>query len=811
MGVVKKLPHFLYNYAMNMDVLYAVTIVSLLPGLLTLIFVLLNEKTSFNKLNEKVKQIIYGVVFGIIAVIGTEYGIPFNGAQVNARDAAVLTGGLLFGAPAGIIAGLIGGIERYFSNVGDYTRIACTVSTIIAGIYSAGLRKYMFDDKRPSWSLAFVTGMVIEVFHMTMVFLTNMSDVQHAMDIVKTCSIIMVPANSLSVMFAAIIYSFVSKNKIHSKGSLSVAQNIQRWLLVSVSLAFIVTTLFSYNMQTSISDEQVKSQLLLAIKDIANDIEDASDNNLLKLTYEINNEINKNKNLNEIKDNYGVAEISVIDSKGIIIKCTNSEYIDFDMSEGEQSKEFLCLLSDTNEYVQKYGPITIDKNVYRKYAGVKNGDGFIQVGYGAEEFQKDIANQVKLAANNKHVGETGYVIIADKDLNIVSATNGHYHEKIVDYGFDPDQAANEIFTAKVDGEECYCTYTEAEGYYLISVIPSDDAYRARNVALWVNTFMETLVFALMFGLIYILIKKIIVEKLNEVNNSLDKITDGDLNEVVNVNSNFEFISLSKNINQTVDRLKQYIAEANARIDSELEYAKNIQESALPHVFPESRRYEIYALMDAAKEVGGDFYDVIRTSRNTVSFLIADVSGKGIPGAMFMMRAKSELHSLTETGIQMNDVFTFGNDSLCQGNETGMFVTAWEGSLDLQTGLVKYANAGHNPPVLMHTDGTCEFIRGKAGFVLAGMEGIKYKMQELQMKENEILFLYTDGVVEATNANKELFGEERLIKCLNNMDRTVDMEYLCCEVIGEIGRFVGDNEQFDDITMLAIKYKGSNEA
>ena len=311
----------------------------------------------------------------------------------------------------------------------------------------------------------------------------------------------------------------------------------------------------------------------------------------------------------------------------------------------------------------------------------------------------------------------------------------------------------------------------------------------------------------MFAMIYALIKVVIVRNVRKINNSLTKITNGDLDQKVNMKDVEEFISLSGYINTTVDTLKTYINEAKHKIEAELENAKNIQNSALNHNFPLSERFEIFALMEPAKEVGGDFYDFFRTGKDKLNFLVADVSGKGIPGAMFMMRAKSELHSLAETGIEVNDVFTYGNASLCENNDAGMFVTAWQGVVDLNTGHITYANAGHNPPVIIRTDGTVEYIRGKAGFVLAGMDGVKYKPQELQMEPGDIIFLYTDGVVEATNLEHELYGEDRLVKCLEEADKAYGMEYLCCEVIGDVGRFVGDAEQFDDITMMALMYKG----
>ena len=795
-----------------MNAYTGLVIAGLLPVIMTIIFVLLNKSKYFRMIPEAVKQIIYGVFFGIIAVIGTENGIPYEGAAINVRDAAVLAAGLVFGGPAGIIAGLIGGIERYYAvywGVGAFTQIACSVSTALAGFYAAALRRFMFDEQKPSNSLALVIGLVMETFHLAMVFLTNMQDTERAMTVVKTCSILMIPANAISTMLSVAAARIVGKEPKVKSNQKTISQIVQTGLLISVVAMFFVTTSFNYEMQTQITDEQIKSQLNQSIFDLAADVEDASANNLLEATRQIGQEIVGDYDLNALAEKHEVSEINVVDDKGIITASTNPDFVGFDFSSGEQSAEFLCLLNGKAEYVQPYGPISYDATQYRKYAGITTRYGFIQVGYDADEFQDDISSIVSSSAKNKHVGSTGYLIVADNNLKIVSAPDQHTHTNIADYGFDINAKADVLNTGTIDGEPVKFMYSSVEGYYIVSVLPEAEGYKVREVATYVNVFMEIMAFAVFFAMVYNLIKLVVVSNMNRVNRSLAKIADGDLASPVKVKGTSEFNQLSIDINQTVDKLKQYIAEANARIDAEIEYAKNIQQSALPHTFPNDDKYEIFALMEAAKGVGGDFYDFYKTTRHGVNFLIADVSGKGIPGAMFMMRSKTELHTLTETGIPVNDVFTYGNERLCEGNDAGMFVTAWEGNINLDTGEVHYANAGHNPPVIIRTDGTVEYIRGKAGFVLAGMEGVKYPLQEIQMNEGDIIFLYTDGVVEATNSEKELYGEDRLIECLKRADKTMGMDYLCCEVIGDVGMFVGEAEQFDDITMLALKYKGNN--
>ena len=327
----------------------------------------------------------------------------------------------------------------------------------------------------------------------------------------------------------------------------------------------------------------------------------------------------------------------------------------------------------------------------------------------------------------------------------------------------------------------------------------------RDASLYTSTFMQILIFATLFVFIYFLVKCVVINNLQKVNSSLEKITNGNLNVTVDVRSNAEFASLSDDINLTVKTLKQYITEAAARIDKELEYAKQIQLSVLPTNFPKNEDYGIFAQMIAAKEVGGDFYDFYKLNDTIVAFLVADVSGKGIPAAMFMMTAKTILKDLAESGMAVNDIFVKANEKLCENNESGMFVTVWMGMLDLATGNLKYANAGHNPPLVIHKNGEGEYLRTRAGFVLGGMEGVRYRINEMTLDPGDRIFLYTDGVTEATNAEEELYGEERLIAFMNQ-NRTVEAKKLLVALKADIDEFAGEAPHFDDITMLMLDYK-----
>lgn len=806
---------------------------ALLPVAASAFLYLLDKKTAFGKLNNKVKQVIFGVIFGLLAVVGTEWGIPLNGAQVNCRDAAVMTAGLLFGAPAGIIAGLIGGIERWFAvywGVGSFTRVACTVSTVIAGFYSAFLRKYMFENKKPGKMIACASGFVMETFHLTMVFITNMATPIEAMYAVKVSTVPMILSNSVSIFLSTLMIEIISKEKLHiHPEKLRISQTIQRWLLLTVVLAFLTTTMFVFNLQSEIAAAQIETSLELSLESTAQDILDMSDKNILDITRNVASDVIKSKikpddeyKLNDegqdeylvnLKNEYHVAEVSLINKDGIIFRSSGKEYVGFDMNSGEQSREFLCLLGDTKTFVQDFGHIVSDPSIERKYAGIKTEWGFVQVGYDAEMFETDIDSQVVNMTQNRHINKTGYIVIfnllEDGKADIVSRPRDFSSFEFSQNVGSFLNGENTTFKMVINEKPCYCRYTVAEGYYIFSVLPQEEALQMRNIAVYVNTFMEILVFAILFAIIYFLIKKVVVNKISDVNRSLAKITGGDLSETVDVRSSQEFVSLSDDINSTVTALKHYIDEASARIDKELEFARNIQRSVLPNVYPAfSGRsdFDIYALMDTAKEVGGDFYDFYFTHKHKLNFLIADVSGKGIPAAMFMMRAKTELKRFTEADISTGDVFTNSNAALCEGNDAGMFITAWQAGIELKTGVLEFANAGHNPPLIKKKDGKFEYLKSRAGFVLAGMDGMKYKAQNMVLEKGDILYLYTDGVTEATNADEELYGEERLLSAINSREFE-SMQELCEFIKEDVDKFVGEAPQFDDITMVAFKYNG----
>ena len=610
----------------------------------------------------------------------------------------------------------------------------------------------------------------------------------------------------------------MNQNEQIQKKKMNIATAFRKWLLMLVALAFLATTAFLWVSQTKLAEHNAVNILSLNIHDVNADIHDASDENLLNLAHQIADELNKTDGITDamlvqIAQRYDVTEINYIDREGIIRATTYSDFLNYDMAGGEQSAAFLVLLDGENEYVQSYGPVSYDALISRKYGGVAlDNGGFVQIGYDADRFQKDISKNVIGITRNRHVGKEGFLIIADENGVIVSDRNGSEGKHLDTTGILPDNAAlltGEQFKTKIYGQRSYCMYQEAEGYQIIAVMPQSEVLMSRNMAVLITVLMEILVFAALFRTTFILVRRLVVDNIHQINDSLSEITDGNLETVVDVCSHVEFEELSNDINATVNTLKKYIADEAARIDTELAFAKAIQHSALPSTFPpypKRKDFDIWAAMHTAKEVGGDFYDFYFITNHTLAFLIADVSGKGIPAAMFMMTAKALLKSYAEARMSVEEVFYNANNKLCEGNDAGMFVTAWMGILDTKTGEVTFANAGHNPPVVRHADGGFGYMKTRAGFVLAGMEDFPYTAQTLQLEPGDTIYLYTDGITEATDANNALYGEDRLLELLNR-HKDADAETICRVVKEDVDAFVGDAPQFDDITMLCLKYNG----
>ena len=247
----------------------------------------------------------------------------------------------------------------------------------------------------------------------------------------------------------------------------------------------------------------------------------------------------------------------------------------------------------------------------------------------------------------------------------------------------------------------------------------------------------------------------------------------------------------------------------AATENELKTAAGIQADMLPSVFPVRSDFDLYASMDPAREVGGDFYDFFMIDDDRLCLIIADVSGKGVPAALFMMSSMILLQNFARAGNSPAVILEEANNRICTNNKEEMFVTVWLGILDLRTGCLTAANAGHEYPVIHRKDQPFELLKDRHGFVLGGMEGMKYKEYEVRLEAGDEIFVYTDGVPEATGKNNELYGTDRLLDALNRAGG-MEPKALLAAVRMDVDRFVGNAEQFDDLTMLCVRFLGRDE-
>lgn len=433
--------------------------------------------------------------------------------------------------------------------------------------------------------------------------------------------------------------------------------------------------------------------------------------------------------------------------------------------------------------------------------------------------------------------EGEYVLINLFDVRIMEVdeeTRQYFEPGVVDrMGVDNPEEVMNIFRTGTRSSD-YFVHESKFGYNSTAILPVKNS-SGETVALlmadmpmpfisqslqnfWISIVIIIFsVVALFIGVFITIVHKSISKPVRLISNEAASFTDTDIKiseKLSSIKQEDEIGQLAKSIlkmetdiNSYVDNLTRVTAEKE-RISVELDVATNIQKSMLPCIypaFPDRPEMDIYAIMDPAKEVGGDFYDFFMVDESHVAIVAADVSGKGVPAALFMVIAKTLIKDHTAPGRDLGDVFTEVNNLLCESNSEGLFVTAFEAVLDLETGELRFVNAGHETPFISNKRGDFKQYKVKNGFVLAGIEDIRYQSGSYQMEEGDRLFQYTDGVTEATNARNELYGMSRLEHVLNR-SRELELEPLLHAVRSDIDDFVGGAPQFDDITMICLEFK-----
>ena len=333
--------------------------------------------------------------------------------------------------------------------------------------------------------------------------------------------------------------------------------------------------------------------------------------------------------------------------------------------------------------------------------------------------------------------------------------------------------------------------------------------------------LMAIAFIILLAAVSILSKRVtksIVKPIHKLADGVREISGGNLDKKLEIHTGDEIEHLATCFNAMTDELKVYMANLaketaeNERISTELNVATNIQQSMLPHDFPSRADFEIFATMHAAKEVGGDFYDFYLIDENHLVITIADVSGKGVPAALFMAISKTILQNFAlsmKTPDDFSAVMTLANQQLCKNNDEMLFVTVFMGMLDLQTGEFAYVNGGHNAPLVCR-ENKFEYLDVGKSCMLGIDEDMPFPQKKIKLAAGDMIFLYTDGVTEAMNVNGKLFGENYLREVLNGENKSESLEILLENMRKAIKIHAGDAEQSDDITMLALKWNGGDK-
>ena len=618
-------------------------------------------------------------------------------------------------------------------------------------------------------------------------------------------------------------------------------RTFQFWLFVSVALSFAALFYLTYYLQTKEAFRSAKDLIELRMEDAKKQIS-VNENNLKAVMDVCNSSMADDvktvafvlecapvfatdaHKLEELRRVMGYDEIHVINKHGIIENSAidpvigNAEkFIGYNLKLHAQSEPFVHGIGKPDfVLVQPPLPRGIDHKLFQ-YGGAARLDdeGIVQLGTSVGFLEKAMeSNSLATLSPGLRVGVSGEIMILRGEKIIGAARVDYEGRTLTSIGLNQELIAyirqgEGSFDTEIDGVKTFGLYAQSGELTLVGVMPDYEVTKKRNSIALQLVISALVLMVVVFLSVSKLVQTIVIDGIDRINVSLGKITAGRLDEKVEEDNSEEFRKLSGGINAMVDTLKGAIAAEKTRLNSELEFAKAVQMSALPQLHPDPR-YEIFASMEPAKEVGGDFYDFFQLDASRLAFLIADVSGKGIPAAMFMMKAKTQLKSslLSNKGRTLDQIIAEVNDSVCEGNDACMFVTVFAGVLNMDTGMVVYVNAGHNAPVLRKSDGSALWLPVENGFVIGGMDGVTYERQTVLLEKGDGLLLYTDGVTEAMNKSNALYGDDRLISLMDGpIMRSAPPDCVLNELKDDVLAFADGAPQSDDITMLFLRYLG----
>lgn len=427
----------------------------------------------------------------------------------------------------------------------------------------------------------------------------------------------------------------------------------------------------------------------------------------------------------------------------------------------------------------------------------------LQKGFSYYETKNEIQDSFALFAS-----ETGDYIIAYTDPYINNVDLIGKSLKNIPWYSD---SLTKLTYIKYQGKK-YVPYVKQlnNGMMLIMCIPKNEIFQEISKLIIQILFLISLFAILIPGLLYLGLNRYIINPIYKLTNIARKIGKGEDIEI-KIEKPEEFAQLASTFDKMTNDIKQNAIERE-RFNSELSIAKQIQESSIPNVFPafpNNNEFDIYASMEPAKEVGGDFYDFYFIDDNNLMFLIADVSGKGIPAALFMMTVKTHINNMSSLGYSPEDLIKAINNKISQNNKQGYFVTMLIVIVNIKTGETSFINCGHNLPLLKHKNGQYETIKMKANIPVGLFENYDFQIYRTRFLDGDMLYMYTDGVTEALDVNEKMYGEEALVDFLNKNNNVSNIKELIINVKHELKEYTNSVQQSDDITMIGFNYKPMN--
>ncbi len=696
--------------------------------------------------------------------------------------------------------------------------VACL---LMCGLFSSGARGLIYIVFPSLHQDSYVVANILEFFFQPVV-------------VVETL------INSLIVSVAAGVALVWDTRRRSSRRSVTIGQLFRRWLLVVASLAFMCVVAVSFCVETVKAYDSTVEVIRQQIDYMGDQVDEHESRTALIKNSESELVLSKARAAAEmidadpsVADNasalerltgiLGITSLTVTDGEGVIVGDSAGEGMgSFSFSQSAQTAPYMDLIRNGGSFVEE-PRASVDESggarqdVYRVFAGVARVDepGIVQVSIDAKSYNEMVeVASIEHLLENYAADNNGMLAIAKDGVfvtsNIPYLVGAQVSEVITDSAESLAVllAADDVMVVydETEAEFEYLQIEEHGEYILLSAVPMIDAYGARTSAVEWNTFFFFVLFAVVFLMISYQMNSIVTRSIRTTNKALARITEGELDQRVEVHGVREFDKLSAGINATVDALKRSIAEVTERNARELATAKAIQASALPSAFPpfpDIPFFDLYASMAPAREVGGDFYDFFLVDDDRLGIVIADVSDKGVPAALFMMTAKTQIKNYMRTGMDLAQSVETVNYQLCQENDAQMFVTAFLAILDYRTGRMECVNAGHNPP-LVKRGGSWGWIRERSGMALGVFEGLPYTSFSLELRKGDELLMYTDGVTEAMDPDGEMYGETGLEEFLGECGDLSPRQTVRA-LRHDVTRFTRDAEQSDDITLLALEY------